>query len=213
MDKLNAGDIKKILITTRDLMVENEQYLFKLDSVMGDGDLGITMKKGFTKIAETLSSIQEEDIGKVLLKAAMTITSTSPGTMGTLMGTGLMRAGKASMGESQVDLNQLAEMMDSFVQGIMERGRSRPGDRTIIDSLYPAVKSLKESARGSLRLKEALNLAYQESKKGLKSTKKMSPAHGKAMYHKQHAADTEDPGAAAGMLLVKGFNDYISKRY
>ena len=125
MDKLSAEDIKSILITVRDLMLENEQYLFKLDSEMGDGDLGITMKKGFNHIADTLKGLQEEDIGQLLLKAAMAITSTSPGTMGTLMGTGLMRAGKSAMGKNQADLPVLADMMDSFVQGIMDRGKSK----------------------------------------------------------------------------------------
>lgn len=211
MDKLSAEDIKSILITVRDLMLENEQYLFKLDSEMGDGDLGITMKKGFNHIADTLKGLQEEDIGQLLLKAAMAITSTSPGTMGTLMGTGLMRAGKSAMGKNQADLPVLADMMDSFVQGIMDRGKSKPGDRTIIDSLYPAAQSLKQSAQKREGLKQAFFEAYQKSKEGLESTKNMSPSHGKAMYHKQMAAEIEDPGAAAGMLWIKGFYDYISQ--
>ena len=90
MKTLNTEDIKKIFKNIKVIMQENEDRLFKLDSLMGDGDLGLTMKNGFDKAYESISGFEEEDIGKIFMKAGMTMASAVPSTMGTLMATGLM---------------------------------------------------------------------------------------------------------------------------
>lgn len=212
MDKLNSEDIKKVLDTIRHIINENEEYLFRLDSAMGDGDLGITMKNGFSKIVEVISNLEEDSVGKILIKAGMTISSAVPSTMGTLVGTGFMRAGKSVIGKTEIDLSDSARMIEAFVSGIMERGKSKPGERTIVDSLYPASETLKLAAEKRKSLKEGFNDAYKSSIEGLESTKKMTPVHGKAVYHAERSSDVEDPGAAVGMLIMKGFNDYLDKQ-
>ncbi len=145
MDKLDIGDIKTIFERIRDIMVENEDYLFELDSKMGDGDLGITMKNGFVKVDKELKSLEETDIGKIFMEAGMVLASAVPSTMGTLMATGLIRAGKEFRGKSQIELSDLAEGFLAFINGIMERGKSKPGEKTIIDSVLPAAESLKNA--------------------------------------------------------------------
>ncbi|MDZ7837354.1 MAG: DAK2 domain-containing protein [Actinomycetota bacterium] len=78
-------------------------------------------------------------IGKILMKSGMIISAKVPTTMG-MIGTGLIRAGKATIDKTEVDLNDLVNMMESFIQGIMERGKGSLR-RTIIDSLHPAVEA------------------------------------------------------------------------
>ena len=212
MDKLNSSDIKRILTKIKDLMIENEEYLFKLDSTMGDGDLGITMKKGFNKVVEEVSNLKEDSVGKILIKAGMAISSVASSTIGTLVATGFMRAGKIVIDRTEINLNDLANMMDAFVNGIMERGKSKPGEKTIIDSLYPAAKALKSAVKNKKNLKESFIDAYRSAVEGLEATKKMTSVHGKAVYHTERASGTEDPGAVAGVLIIKGFNDYLSEK-
>jgi len=209
MDKLNSSDIKKILTKIKDLMIENEEYLFKLDSTMGDGDLGITMKKGFTKVVEEVSNLKEDSVGKILIKAGMTISSTASSTIGTLVAAGFMRAGKIVIDRTEINLNDLANMMDVFVKGIMERGKSKPGEKTIIDSLYPAAKALKLAAKNKKNLKESFIDAYRSAVEGLEATKEMASVHGRAIYHIKRASGIEDPGAAAGMIMIEAFYDYF----
>ncbi|MES0342056.1 MAG: dihydroxyacetone kinase subunit DhaL [Candidatus Humimicrobiaceae bacterium] len=210
MDKLDIGDIKTIFERIRDIMVENEDYLFELDSKMGDGDLGITMKNGFVKVDEELKSLEETDIGKIFMKAGMVLASAVPSTMGTLMATGLIRAGKEFRGKSQIELSDLAEGFLAFINGIMERGKSKPGEKTIIDSVLPAAESLKNAVNKKGSLSEAFKIAYSEAKKGLESTKNMTSIHGKAFYHTERSKGTVDPGAAAGVLFIRGFSEYLS---
>jgi len=211
-ESLNSNDIKNILIKIRDLMIENEKYLFKLDSIMGDGDLGITMRKGFNKIVENILEMNENMVGKILMKAGFTISSTVPATMGVLVGSGLIKAGKIVIEKSEINLADLAKMMDSFVLGIMQRGKSKPGEKTIIDSLYPVTESLKLAIKNKISLKDSFSIAYKSAVEGLESTKKMTSVHGRALYHKERAVGIEDPGAAVGMLLIKGFNEYLKSR-
>ena len=211
MDKIDAKDTKELFAKIKDVMVKNEDLLFKLDSEMGDGDLGLTMSKGFSKVSKVVGEMDEEDMGKIFLKAGMTLASAVPSTMGTLMATGFMRAGKAVRGKTEINLADFALMMKDFVNGIIERGKAKPGDKTIIDSLLPATDALKEASEKGESLIGGFKEAYSSSKKGVESTKEMVSKHGKALYHIERSAGKEDPGAAAGMLLIKAFYDYFKE--
>ncbi|MHB8276692.1 MAG: dihydroxyacetone kinase subunit DhaL [Candidatus Humimicrobiaceae bacterium] len=211
MNKLSSTNIKEIFTKIKDIMNENEDFLFKLDSEMGDGDLGLTMSKGFSKVDEVVSGLNEESIGKIFMKAGMTLASAVPSTMGTLMATSLMKAGKAVINKTEVDLSDFAVMMEDFVNGIMERGRAKPGEKTIIDSLYPASKALKSAFESKKSLKEGFKKAYESSKEGVEATRKMTSKHGKAVYHIERSSGREDPGAVAGMLFIKAFYDYLGE--
>jgi dihydroxyacetone kinase-like protein len=211
MDKIDAKGIKELFDKIKDIMVENEDLLFKLDSEMGDGDLGLTMSKGFSKVSEVVREMDEEDIGKIFIKAGMTLASGVPSTMGTLMATGFMRAGKAVIGKIEISLADFALMMKDFVNGIIERGKAKPGDKTIIDSLLPASDTLEEASEKGESLTCGFKEAYSSSKKGVESTKEMVSKHGKALYHIERSAGSEDPGAVAGMLLMKAFYDYFKE--
>jgi len=210
MDSLNTDDIKKIFTKIKDIMVEMENYLFDLDSQMGDGDLGLIMKNGFIKVDEAVRNLDEKDIGKLFIKAGMTLASSVPSTMGTLMATGLMRAGKEVMGKSEIRLGDFSLMFSAFVNGIIERGKAKLGEKTIIDSMIPAVNALKKAKEDRENLTQAFNLAYEAAQEGLESTKSMTSVHGKAVYHSERSKGTEDPGAAAGVLLLKGFVEYLN---
>lgn len=210
MKSLYSGDIKTIFRRIKDIMVKNEDYLFQLDSMMGDGDLGLTMKNGFLKVDSELASMEEDDIGKLLIKAGMILASSVPSTMGTLLATGLMRAGKELKDKKETGLEGLVIAFKAFVNGIMERGKSKPGEKTIIDSISPAVEALKSSADKRDNMESAFKAAYEAAEKGLEATKDMTSVHGKAFYHRQRSKGTVDPGAAAGVLFLKGFYEHIS---
>lgn len=211
MDDINAKYIKELFAKIKDVMVENEDLLFKLDSEMGDGDLGLTMSKGFSKVNEIVMEMDEEDIGKIFIKIGMTLASNVPSTMGTLMATGFMRAGKSLRGKTEINLVDFALMMKDFVDGIIERGKAKPGDKTIIDSLLPASEALVKASEKGESLIGGFKEAYDSSKKGVEATKKMVSKHGKALYHIERSVGKEDPGAVAGMLLIKAFYDYLEE--
>jgi len=215
MNKLNSSDLESLFAKIKDIMVENKENLFKLDSAIGDGDLGITMSTGFSKVYEIISASEEEDIGDVgraFIKVGMTLAETVPSTLGALMATGFMRAGKTVKGKTEVDLSDSVLMASAFVEGIMERGKSEPKEKTIIDSLYPAFQALKLASEDGIDLKEGFKKAYEAAKDGAEATKEMLPKHGRAVWYGEKSIGKKDPGAVAGMLLIKAFYEYLESK-
>jgi len=203
MTRLTKNDIIRILLNLKQLFNENKDFLVKLDGRMGDSDLGLTMSKAFTAAHDELVDTEETDIGKILMKAGMVMAKAAPSTMGTLMGTGFMRGGKAIAGKSEISAADLADFFQAFVAGIMERGKAKPGDKTIIDALKPAADTLAQLRAQDIQ--QALQAAIVSAQKGLESTKDMVAKHGRIAYYKEQSKGQEDPGATAGVILLKGF--------
>ena len=203
MGTLGKGDILKILQNLKARFGEQKDFLVELDGKMGDGDLGLTMSKAFTAAGDELLDTAETDIGKIFMKAGMQMAKAAPSTMGTLMGTGFMRGGKAIAGKGELTTADLADFFQAFVAGIMERGKARPGEKTIIDSLKPAADTLTQL--NAEHLDRALPAALSAAEKGLEATKDMIAQHGRIAYYKEQSKGHQDPGATAGVILIKGF--------
>ncbi|MGD8262233.1 MAG: dihydroxyacetone kinase subunit DhaL [Desulfobacterales bacterium] len=203
MGLLGKDDVLKILQNLKQLFNDNRNFLVELDGRMGDGDLGLTMSKAFTVACDELMDTQETEPGKIFMKAGMLMAKAAPSTMGTLMGTGFMRGGKAIAGKSEITTVDLADFFQAFVGGIMERGKAKPGEKTIIDSLKPAADTLSQASHEDAA--KAMQDALKSAEKGLDSTKDMVAQHGRIAYYKEQSKGQEDPGATAGVILIKGF--------
>ncbi len=203
MSALGKDEAIKILQNLKQLFNDNKDFLVDLDGRMGDGDLGLTMSKAFTAAADELADTEEIDIGKIFMKAGMLMAKAAPSTMGTLMATGFMRGGKAITGKSELFGPDLAEFFQAFVGGIMERGKAKPGEKTIIDVLKPAAETLADYSADNTAT--ALQKALLAAEDGLESTKNMVAQHGRIAYYKEQSKGHEDPGATAGVILIKGF--------
>jgi len=203
MNSFGKNDILKILENLKQLFNDNRDFLVELDGRMGDGDLGLTMSKAFTAACDELADTDEADPGKILMKAGMIMAKAAPSTMGTLMGTGFMRGGKAIAGKSEIATADLADFFQAFVVGIMERGKAKPGEKTIIDSLKPAADTLSRASGEDIA--KAVQEALKAAEKGLDATKDMVAQHGRIAYYKEKSKGLEDPGATAGVILIKGF--------
>ena len=94
----------------------------------------------------------------------------------------------------------------------MERGKAKPGEKTIIDSLYPAFQALKLASEDGRDLKEGFEKAYRAAKDGVEATKEMLPKHGRVVWYGEKSIGKKDPGAVAGMLLIKAFYEYLENK-
>ena len=211
MNTFTTIDITAIFGKLDKLMAESREFLIELDAKVGDGDLGLTMTKGFSAAFQTVSSLDEPDVGQLMAKAGMAIAQAAPSTMGTLIGSGFMKAGKAVKGKTELTLADFAEAMSQFVEGIMARGKAKPGEKTLIDSMYPAAQALQQAAANGVSLKEGVKNAYDASYQGLEATKEMVPQHGKQVPHREKSRGLHDPGATVGMLIMKVFAEYTNE--
>lgn len=201
-DSLSIEDLKNVFATLEQVMADNFQLLTDLDAVAGDGDLGITMTKGFAAANKAASDYAEKDAGKMLMMAGMAIAREAPSTLGTLLASGLMKGGKEVTGKEQLALADTARMMDGFARGLMERGKAKPGEKTIVDALLPAADALRAAGPG-WTIAQAWTAALQAAEAGLESTRQMKAVHGRAAYRGENSVGMVDPGATVGVMLIK----------
>lgn len=125
------------------LMKENRDSLIELDSKIGDGDLGLTMVRGFSAAADTARASPIPDLGMFFTKVGLSIIRAAPSTMGTLLGSALLGAGKALSGREQLDGTGFALLFRSMAEAAAERGNAGEGEKTLLDVLFPAARAVE----------------------------------------------------------------------
>ncbi len=209
--ELTIKDIIGIFGDVSLIMDENKDYLCELDGAIGDGDIGLTMSRGFRSIKEYADNEEFVDVGSLLLRSGMTLADSAPSTMGTLFASGFIKAGKALKGKTELNLEGFRDMLKEIEVGIMDRGKAKVGDKTILDSLSPATISLEQSINNKERMNEAIEKAYNAAVKGMNDTVNMQSQHGRAGRYLEQSIGKIDPGATVGALFYKGIYEYISK--
>lgn len=203
--KITSVELKKILKSWADIMLENKEYLIDLDSVVGDGDLGLTMSDGFIAASKMADSKEDTDIGMLLYHGGKAMSTAVPSTMGTLMASGLMAAGKALKGSSELDNSGVVTLFQSYFDGVAARGKAKVGDKTFLDGMIYIINSLNDSISNNLSDNEMLEQMVQQAEEGFNNTKTMLAVHGRAATRGEESRTLLDPGAAVALLLAKGF--------
>ncbi|MFA7539809.1 MAG: dihydroxyacetone kinase subunit L [Sphaerochaetaceae bacterium] len=211
METLDTQDFKAIIGIITNKMNCEKQKLTQLDGIFGDGDLGLTMEKGFMAAKEALATDDEPDIGKLCMKIGAAIAKSAPSTMGTLIASGFLSGGKAVVGKNTLCLEGLTSFFNSFTQGVANRGKASVGEKTLIDVLAPFTSFLADALAKELSLEQTFNLSRQVIEDSVDSTRNMVAKHGRIAYHREKAIGTEDPGAVAVAIMLKGFTEYIVK--
>lgn len=211
MTEIKVNNWTAVMEAVAQVMTENADHLCEMDACMGDGDLGLTMKKGYCALPEIYAGMEETDMGKRLSKSGLKMSTVVPSTMGTLMSSGWMEGGKRLVGKEAVDAAAFAVFLRGFADGIVKRGKCAPGDRTVLDAVLPAAEAAEQAAATGNDLIATARAALEGAKQGLVATKNMPPKYGKAAVFAAKALGTEDQGATAGMLLIQGLYNGLQK--
>ncbi len=191
---MNADKLKGLLAAWAALMTEKRDWLIELDSVVGDSDLGLTMSDGFTAASEAAAASDLTDVGKLSYQAGKAMATAVPSTMGTLMASGLMNAGKVLKGlEDAAD----ADFFQAYLEGVQNRGKAQIGEKTFLDGLAPAVEALKQGKTPQ----ETAEIAWD----AFQHTKGMIAKHGRMAIRGEASRDLLDPGAAVAALMMQGY--------
>jgi dihydroxyacetone kinase-like protein len=183
-----------------------------LDSITGDGDLGVTVEFASKAMTDYLNNPGEEDIGKLIMKTGMQINKASPSTFGTLLSSAFMEAGKTMAGRKDIDIKDLALIGQGAVDGIQKRGKANAGDKTLLDSLIPAVEAYKTGIAAGTDYKTILAKATEAARKGMEATKNMKAKFSRASYRPDGGIGIQDAGATAVYYLIESFAQSITKR-
>ena len=202
---MNATDLRALLARWADVMAQKRDWLIELDSVVGDSDLGLTMSDGFRAASEAANACELTDVGKLCYQAMATAV---PSTMGTLMASGLMNAGKVLKGMEQLTPAQEAQLFEAYLEGVKNRGKAELGDKTFLDGLAPAVQALAQAVQaGPIGAKEA-QAAADAAWQAFENTRGMLAKHGRMAIRGEASRELLDPGAAVAALLMKGYAEF-----
>lgn len=182
---------------------ENRDYLTQLDAAIGDADHGANMDRGFKAVLARLNSIADKDIGTILKTVGMTLVSTVGGAGGPLYGTFFMQAGAVAAGKLELTPQDWVAALEAGLQGVINRGRAQPGDKTMVDALLPALQALRTSLGNGASFAEALSKSANAAERGMKDTIPMVAKKGRASYLGERSAGHQDPGATSSYLMLK----------
>jgi len=181
---------------------ENKELLTTLDAAIGDADHGLNMARGFEEVRQRLATHVSDDFGQLFKTIGMTLLSKVGGASGPLYGTLFLRMGMAAADKTVLTPDEFAAALAGGIDGIRQRGSARPGDKTMIDALLPAVLALQQALDNYAGLCDALQAATAAAETGMKATIPMQASKGRASYLGPRSVGHQDPGATSAYLLI-----------
>jgi dihydroxyacetone kinase-like protein len=183
--------------------VDNETYFGELDAVVGDGDLGYSLARGFSKLLEGFDEMEYEDLGGLLKKSALVLSGRIGGTSGPIWGTAFLRTGVALTPTSAPTAEQVVAALRAGLEGIKQRGGADLGEKTLIDALQPAIDRLEAVLNDGGSASEAVAAAADAATEAAAATKGMVAMRGRAAYTGERSRDSVDAGATAVAVIFK----------
>jgi phosphoenolpyruvate---glycerone phosphotransferase subunit DhaL len=202
---LSSTDLIKIFDTMADTMEREKDYLSDLDGAIGDGDHGVNMAKCFREVKKRLPESKDKDVGTILKNVGMVILNSVGGAMGALYGTFFLKASKEAAGKTEVNFEDLIRMFEAGEKGLQEIGKAQPGDKTLLDTIDPAIKALKEAQAQGKPLGDALADLSEGAKRGAESTKGMISKIGRSSRLGERTLGHQDAGATSCYFILCAF--------
>lgn len=193
--------LRKMLHSAATELKANSKYLCELDGVAGDGDHGITIGRMADVMQELLDVTTLNTMRSLLDALGDAFMGINGGSAGPLWGT--VFTGMAEGIDDQAELTDL-ELRKMFTQAkldFMDISKAKPGDKTMVDALYPAIDAIIET-QGSL--KEIMDVAAAAAKAGAEATSQMVARFGRAKNMGERSIGTKDPGAVSIAILFDG---------
>ena len=196
-------EVERVVKTIAQTAVANEKYFGDLDAVVGDGDFGYSLARGFEIVLTDWDGFDRTDSSTFLKKIAVVITSRIGGTSGPIWGTGFLRAATAAAGKTELDGPTVVAMLRSAAEGIMARGGASLGEKTLLDSLVPATDEIeRQVAQGNDTL-TVLRAATAVARSTADDTAKLQARRGRAAYTGERSIGSVDAGAMAVAVLFE----------
>jgi dihydroxyacetone kinase-like protein len=204
---ISRNEVLEWIKACANVLAENHTYLTQLDAAIGDADHGENMDRGFKAVMTKMPEMSEKDIGTIFKTVGMTLLSTVGGAGGPLYGTLFLQAGMKTVGKMELTLEDWCNIMEAALNGVVTRGKAEPGDKTMVDSLTPAVNSLKQSLANGTPFGKALAISAEAARQGMETTIPLVARKGRASYLGERSAGHQDPGATSSYYILKAAAD------
>ena len=191
------------------MLEENKAYLTELDAPIGDSDHGVNIARGFGAVAEKLPDMADQDIGSILKMTAMTLMSKVGGASGMLYGNFFLRAAMGANGKESLSADDLAQLLEAGVGGIVQRGRAVVGDKTMIDAWTPALAAFQTALADGQEIPAAMRACVDAAEQGMMDTIPLQARKGRASYLGERSIGHQDPGATSTYMILNALLESI----
>ena len=209
-DTITTPQMLKALESMCDTIENEKEYLSELDGAIGDGDHGVNMAKCFREVKKKLAETSAEDIGNLFKDVGMVVMNSVGGAMGALYGTFFLKLSQAGAGKSEVNLGDIVGMLHTGEQGILDIGKANLGDKTLIDTLSPAVRAIEAAEKAGKSLTTALADFEQAAQQGMESTKDMLAKMGRASRLGERTIGHQDAGATSCYFILRSLASAVN---
>ncbi|WP_165068509.1 dihydroxyacetone kinase subunit DhaL [Marisediminicola senii] len=196
-----------VIRTIAQTAVDNEKYFGDLDAVVGDGDFGYSLARGFEQVLAKWSEFDRTDAGTLVLRVATTITSRIGGTSGPIWGTAFLRVGTTIKGGESVTPTDVVAGLRAAIEGIKKRGNSDVGDKTLLDALVPATDAFEAAIAAGDDPAGALRSMAVAARAAAEATTGMQARRGRASYTGERSIGSPDAGAVALAVIAEKLAD------
>lgn len=204
MSNIDIIKIKEWLSSVADTYEKNKDYLTQLDSDIGDADHGINMNRGFKLVKEMINSENKESISDIFKSTGTILIKNIGGSSGPLYGTFFLNAGILSNNKESLSLSDITDIFNKGANAISSLGKSKTGEKTMLDTLFPSLDAMKESINENSEDAELFkNKVMEAAENGMKSTINMLATKGRASYLGERSVGHQDPGATSMFMLIK----------
>lgn len=206
MSVIKNKDGRPILLAMVKAIQDNKQYLGDVDGLIGDGDHGMNMNKGFTLYGEQLGGAETSfsdglfDLGSVLLNKI-------GGSMGPIYGTILMDMSDRENDEEDITPALFGDMLQAGLDGLYGIVDARVGDKTLVDTLAPACETVKKGAAEGRPFAEILDGMKAAAENGKMSTQDLVARYGRAARLGERSRGVLDAGATSCCIILKAMAD------
>lgn len=210
-EALNVNSTKEMLIYIADKIIESKPFLTEVDSKIGDGDHGIGMAGGLQKAKDKLLTLDNiSNVYDLFNTVGKTMLMSMGGASGVIFGSLFLAGSKNVDPKTELNAQDIAEIMEKGLISIKERGKAQVGDKTMIDALEPAVESLKANSSKGLHL--MLLEAEAAAAQGVENTKKYVAKFGRAKSLMERAIGYQDAGATSVWIIFRSMREYVEKK-
>ncbi|MEU8075072.1 dihydroxyacetone kinase subunit DhaL [Catellatospora citrea] len=199
--------VEFVVRTIAQTAVANEKYFGDLDAVVGDGDFGYSLARGFEIVLSDWDTFDRTDAATFLRKVAVVITSRIGGTSGPLWGTAFLRAATAAAGKTTIDGQTVVAMLRAAMEGIQARGSASLGDKTLLDALAPATDEIARQVGLGSDGPTTVRAAATVARASADETAKLEARRGRASYTGERSIGSVDPGAVAVAVIFEALAD------
>jgi dihydroxyacetone kinase-like protein len=195
------------LTAAADVVSAHRDELVELDRVIGDGDHGENLQRGFQTFVVAVVRAAPATPGAAIKLLATTLISTVGGAAGPLYGTACLRAATALGDIAELTPETTVAALRAALGGVVARGKAEPGDKTMVDAFAPAVEAAQKAMENGADIHGVLVAAADAADDGARATIPLVARKGRASYLGERSAGHLDPGARSTSLLLRALAD------